>query len=192
MGAAFDKIKRLITKHLNELSAEEREQLIARLKASLAIQGGVKVDKNNIPAIADDCLTYAIRYVLVKRKVLPPKSATQLIYRVMERLTDYARNNELMRQWIEEQFLPKTEAERQHFAIECVEMLYNYLNKFEFWRDKGVGPYELMINLTRIPSAVEGELPGYAASGLLRIILTPKHPQKSASTRKRLRSSTRV
>lgn len=190
MGAAFTKIKRLIETNIGQLSPEEKQQLIASLRAGLSILGGVKVSADRVEDISTDYLTHAIRHVLIKRKVLTPSTANRMMRRTIERLSNYAHDNELARNWIEDQMGSMNEAERQYVAAAIVNMLLNHLNNIEFYRKQGVGPHELMSNISRIPSAVESELPGYARSGLLRLVLAPRVP--ISSKRKRLRSNANV
>lgn len=185
MSRAFTQIKKLLTENIHDLTPTQKQELINWLKAGVYIGGGAKVDSDKITFAADDYLTYAVRHVLIKRKVLTPRSANSIIYRTIERLPKYSKDNQIIRGWIDEQFGKLDEVSKQRVGILLIAMLFTYLNRIPFYREHGVGPHELLSNIIRIPSAVEGELPGYTRSGLLPMIL-PKTTRRPRNKIKRV------
>lgn len=169
MSSAFEKLKRQVI----GLPADQKQELLAVLQSTLQFSKRT-VAQSKAQRVEDylfDYLTDAVKRFCLKRGLVTRGDANLAMKRTIERLTKYPQDNEMIRRWIEEKIEPQTEAEKQHVADIFVQTLYTHLNHSSYYREHGIGPHELLINIRRIPTAVDGELPGYAANGLLKLLV---------------------
>lgn len=183
--SALNAAKRLIP----QLSPSEKQQLIALLKAATSIHGGAKIDSDKVVEATDDYLTDSIKRYLLKKGLVTRSTANMVMRRTIERLPNYPQDNATIRQWLADHLGKLTAVEEMKIGAVTAEALDIYLKHIKFYQEHGVGAHELLSNIHRVPSAIETSFPGYAASGLLKLILTAREPEWMAvKPRKRSRS----
>lgn len=172
------------------LPAEQKQELITALQATLQFSKSniTPTRKREAEDYLHDYLTDAVRRFCVKRGLCTRVDAWVVIKREIERLKQYPQDNEIVRRWIEEKVKPKGEVERQFIADTFVNSLYNHLKDNPYYKELGIGPYELLINIRKLPTAVDGSFPGYANAGLLPLVIRREMPSVS---NKRLRRGKR-
>lgn len=172
------------------LPAEQKQELITALQATLQFSKSniTPTRKREAEDYLHDYLTDAVRRFCVKRGLCTRVDAWAVIKREIERLKQYPQDNEIVRRWIEEKVKPEGEVERQFIADTFVNSLYNHLKDNPYYKELGIGPYELLINIRKLPTAVDGSFPGYANAGLLPLIIRREMPSVS---NKRLRRGKR-
>jgi len=174
-----------IIRALPLLTPQQRAEIIAWCKAMPSAKANsvsTPAEKNSDLTIdKDDWLAEAIGRFLVKQRLVHKNGADHLINKTLMKIPQYLEDSRHVRQLILNNINGEVSTRLLRLLGDaCVKILVLYLEKIHIqvggtWvplADQGMSAALLMRYTYRLPTAIEGELPGYAANRMIGLILS--------------------
>jgi hypothetical protein len=162
---------------LPSLTANERKEIIKWCKAVPSAsdeEAWVTVKTPLTPVDPDDWLAFAIGDFLISRGLVKRRYAYRELLAATVSLPNYVLNSDHLRKFLISKTGKLSVQETQQLGHVVVGALVAHLERIPGIEQQGMSARLLMNNIGKIPQALDGELPGYLANGMLRMVLPRK------------------